>query len=77
MRRYSKKCNELGLDRFWDYHRNLINKVMLTAFAGFAFEDSMENSGQAAKLGIFRAQSFKVAEKLMWESMQRADGSMW
>ena len=49
---------------------------MLTAFSGFTFEDSMENSGEAVKLGIFRAQSYKVAEKLVRESVRQADGSM-
>ena len=49
---------------------------MLTAFSGFAFEDSMENGGEAVKLGIFRAQSYKVAKKLVRESVRQADGSM-
>ena len=78
MRCYSRKCDELGLNNkfFKAYHRNHINKVMLTAFTGFAFEDSIENGGRAVKLGVFRAQSFKVAEKMVRESVRQPDGSM-
>ena len=49
---------------------------MLTAFSAFAFEDSMENGGVAVKLGLFRAQSFKVAEKTVRESVRQEDGSI-
>ena len=78
MRCYSKKCSELGLIKqfFRAYHRNHINKVMLTCFSGFAFEDSIENGGIAVKLGYFSAQSFKVAEKTVRESVRQPDGSM-
>ena len=78
MRRYAKKCDEIGLKKqfYRAYHRNHINKVMLTAFSGFAFEDSMENGGEVVKLGIFRAQSYKVAKKLVRESVRQADGLM-
>ena len=43
---------------------------MLTAFSGFAFVDSIENGGEAIKLGLFRAQSFKVAVKQVRESVR-------
>jgi len=32
----------------------------MTAFTAFAFEDTIENWGEAVKLGMFRAQSFKL-----------------
>jgi len=32
------------------YHKNHINKVMMTAFTAFAFEDTLENGGDAIKL---------------------------
>lgn len=49
---------------------------MLTAFSAFAFVDTIENGGEAVKLGLFRAQSYKVAEKQVRESVRQADGSM-
>ena len=78
MRRLAKKCDELGLGKkfYRAYHRNHINKVMLTAFSGFAFEDSIENGGEVVKLGLFRAQSYKVAEKMVRESVRQPDGSV-
>jgi len=53
----------LGLDKkyFKVYHKNHINKVMMTAFTAFAFEDSNESGGEAIKLGMFRAQSLLIA----------------
>ena len=45
------------------YHIYHINKVTMTAFTAFGFTDSIENGGEALKLGIFRAQNYKVAEK--------------
>ena len=78
VRQYAKACKQFGLDRkvLKAYHRNHINKVMLTAFTAFAFEDSIENGGEAVKLGIFCAQSYKVAEKEVRESERQEDGSM-
>jgi len=77
MRCYSKKCTELGLNKhfFQAYHRNHINKAMLTAFTGFTLEDSFENGGKAVNLGIFPDQLFKVAEKVVHESVRQSDGS--
>ena len=58
------------------YHRNHINKVMMTTFTAFAFNDSIENGGEAVKLGMFRAQSFKVADKEVREGVRQEDGSL-
>ena len=58
---------------FKAYHKNHINKVMMTAFTAFAFEDLIENGGRAIKLGVFRAQPYKVAEKVVRESMRQED----
>ena len=49
---------------------------MLTAFTAFAFDDNFENGGEAVKLGIFRAQSYKVAQRDVRESVRQADGSV-
>jgi len=78
MRQAAKMCEELGIDKhaFEAYHKNHINKCMGVAFTAFAFEDNMENGGEAIKLGFFRAQSYKVAEKLVRESVRQADGTM-
>ena len=78
VRRYAKSCAKLGLTKkyFKAYHRNHINKVMMTAFTGLAFEDNIENGGEAIKLGLFRAQSYKVAEKEVREGVRQADGTM-
>ena len=48
MRCYSKKCDELDFDKKISrgYHRNHINKVMLTAFTGFVFQDSIETAAR-------------------------------
>lgn len=78
MRRDARCCEELEISQqaFKAYHRNHINKCMGVAFTALAFEDSLENGGEAVKLGFFRAQSYKVAEKMVRESVRQADGRM-
>ena len=34
------------------YHKNHINKVIMTAFTTYAFMDSTENGGEVVKLGM-------------------------
>ena len=46
-------------------HRNHINKVMGIAFVGFAFTDCIESGGEEIRLGFFRANSYKVAERMV------------
>ena len=48
----------------------------MTAFTAFAFEDNIENGGEVVKLGLFKAHSFKVAEKTVREGVRQEDGSM-
>ena len=78
VRRFAKSCEALGLKKkfYKAYHRNHINKVMMTTFTAFAFNDSIENGGEAVKLGMFRAQSFKVADKEVREGVRQEDGSL-
>ena len=73
-----KVVQKLGLSKkyFKSYHRNHINKVMMTAFVALAFEDSIENGGEAGKLNMFRAQSYKVAEREVREGVRQADGTV-
>ena len=76
MRRDAKACEELGVDQkaFQAYHRNHINKVMGIAFTAFAFEDCIMNGGKAHKVGFFRSQSYKVAEKQQRQMVRQTDG---
>ncbi len=62
----SKACEELGISpvTFAAYHKSHISKVMATAVVGFAFEDSIDNGGDAMKLGFYRAQTFTIARQL-------------
>ena len=58
----AKSCEELGFSprAFKACHKSHTNEVMAVAVMGFAFEDSMENGGDALKIGVHRAQSHKV-----------------
>ena len=71
-----KAIGKLGIGRhsFSAYHRNHTNTTMAVAFTAFAFEDSIDNGGIAHKLGFYRAQSNKVAEKMVRASERQADG---
>jgi len=77
VRSHTKCCPKLGLNTkyFKAYRKNHINKVMMMAITAFAFMDGIENGEEAVKLGIFRAQSYKVAEKEVQEPARQADGS--
>jgi hypothetical protein len=46
------------------------------AFTAFAFKDHIENGGEAIKLGFFHAQSYKVAQQMVKESVHQPNGSM-
>jgi hypothetical protein len=78
MRRGAKSCEDLGINQqsYSAYHKSHIAKTMGVAFTAFAFEDSIENGGEAVKLGFFCAQSFKVAKKLVRKSVRQPDGSI-
>ena len=49
---------ELGIDphTFRAYHKYQINKTMVILFTAFAFENSIENGGEAVKLAFICAQ---------------------
>jgi hypothetical protein len=74
----ARACEELGIDpqTFQAYHKSHINKTMAVAFTGFAFEDNIENGGEAFKLGFFRAQSHKIAEKEVRQAVRQENGKL-
>lgn len=78
MRRGAKACDLLGIlaQSYSVYHKSHIAKTMAVAFTAFAFEDCMENGGEAIKLGFFCAQSYKVAKRMVRKSVRQDDGSM-
>uniref|UniRef100_A0A6U5I0W1 Uncharacterized protein n=1 Tax=Corethron hystrix TaxID=216773 RepID=A0A6U5I0W1_9STRA len=57
VRQHAKSCKKKGLQKKYlkAYHRNHINKVMLTAFTAFAFDDHFENGGGGEARDISRA----------------------
>ena len=48
----------------------------MTTFVAYAFDDNIENGGEIVKLGMFRAQSYKLAEKEVREGVGNDDGGM-
>ena len=60
-------CADLGIEptTFACYHRNHINNFMYVAVTAFAFKDSVENGGDAVKLGFVRAQQYKISDRLV------------
>ncbi len=72
-----KACKELGIDAhtFGAYHKSHINKMMGISFMVFAFDDNMENVGEAMTLAFLRAQFHKVAEKEVCEAVRQEDGT--
>ena len=57
------------------YHKSHINKTMVVAFTAYAFKDCMDNGGDGIKLGLFRAQSYKVAKRMVRQRVRQRDGS--
>ncbi|CAJ1965501.1 unnamed protein product [Cylindrotheca closterium] len=78
MRRDAKMCEELGIDAvsYKAYHRSHVSKVMGIAVTAFAFKDSIENGGDGLKIGFYRAQTNKVAKKLVRQAVRQDDGSI-
>ncbi|CAJ1931219.1 unnamed protein product [Cylindrotheca closterium] len=51
-------------------------KVMGIAVTAFAFKYSIENGGDGLKIGFYRAQTNKVAKKLVRQGVRQDDGSI-
>jgi len=64
--RHAKVCKVLGLKapHLYAQHKSHITKVLMMAVVGIAFEDSLENGGTGVRLGIWRAEAAKVAQRV-------------
>ena len=78
-RKGTQMCEEMGINphTFIDYHESYINKTMGITFTEFAFQNSIENGGEASKLTFICAQSNKIAQKRRLRDEIQADGSVW
>ena len=78
LRSRAKSCKEIGLDKkaFRLYHKNHIDKVMAVVVTGYAFENNIENGGTGLKLGFYRAQAVKRAQKMQRESRRDENGML-
>ena len=52
-----------------------INKVMAVAFTAFAFDSSVENGGHGVKIGLYRVQAARVAQRDVRESRLDENGN--
>jgi hypothetical protein len=74
--RPAKSCVSADAQTFRAYHKSHINKTMGILFVAFAFDDNMEKGGAAIELAFLRAQSHKVARKVVREAVRQEDGSV-
>ena len=74
----AKMCEILGIDKThtYLYHRNHINKVMAVAFTAYAFDANVENGGHGIKIGLYRVQAARVAQRDVGESRHDENGSI-
>ena len=61
---------------FYVYHRNHIDKLMVVAITGYAFDMHVENGGQGLKVGMYRVQAGRIAQKSQRAGRKMADGRM-
>ena len=47
---------------------------MVVAFTAYAFDTNIENGGDGIKLGFFRCEGARVAQKMVRKSNKTADG---
>jgi hypothetical protein len=73
----AKMCEVLGIEKLhtYLYHKCHINKVMAVAFTAFAFDSSFENGGHGVKIGLYRVQAARVAQRDVWESRLDKNGN--
>ena len=74
----AKKCDEIGLARenYYAYHKNYVNKVMVLAITGYAFENHIENGGHGIKLALVRIQAAKIAKKTQRKGVRDENGAL-
>jgi hypothetical protein len=72
----AKKCEQLGLEKnlTFLYHKNHIDKTMVIAVTGYAFEESMENGGHGLKIMMHRVQGARIAKKRVRAGRKTQDG---
>ena len=58
------------------YRKSHTNKTMDVAFARYLIKDCIDNRGDGFKLGFFRAQSNKVAKRMVRQRIWQDDGSL-
>jgi hypothetical protein len=63
-------CEVRGIKKSYTYlyHKCHINKVMAGAFTSFAFDSSVKNGGHGVKIGLYRVQAARVAQRDVCES---------
>ena len=66
-RSLAKMCTKIGIEptTFACYHKNHINKCMAVAGTPFMLEDSIENGGDAMKLGFVCSHHYKISDRLV------------
>jgi hypothetical protein len=74
----AKKCEALGIDKkeYYLYHKCHIDKVMVLAMTGYAFDMNVENGGHGLKVGIWRVQGARVAKKQQRGSRKTDEGTI-
>ena len=65
-RKNSKACPSLNAhpQDLKAHHKSHIEKVMVVAATAFAYEDNMESGGTGVKVGLFRCQVPRIAQRL-------------
>jgi hypothetical protein len=74
----AKMCEILGIEKThtYLYHKCHINKVMAVAFTAYAFDSNVENGGHGVKLGLYRVQAARVAQRDVRQSQRNEDGNL-
>jgi hypothetical protein len=69
-------CEVLGIEKThtYLYHKCHINKVMAVAFTAYAFDSTVENGGHGVKIGLYRVQAARVAQRDVRESRLDENG---
>lgn len=73
----AKQCPQVGLFRevLSCYHKNYVNKAMVLAVTGIAFNEDLEKGGHGLKLNLIRVQAAKVAKKRVSECTVDQNGN--
>ena len=72
----AKKCEQLGLEKnlAFLYHKNHIDKTMVIAVTGYAFDENIENGGHGLKIMMHRVQGARIAKKRVRAGRKTQDG---